>query len=153
MIDPIANVFAYLVHGRPQADILRACAEAGVAEPEAERLIAEARKRILLAATFERAEEVGKAVERLTGLYRLALAEKDTRGALGTQKEINRLLGLYGPSAPDAGSDDHADADDMRRTLAAVRGHLVPLALADAGYPLEEHARLAADVVRRARAT
>ena len=39
---------------------------------------------------------------------------------------------------------------DDSRTLGLVAGHLIPLGLAAADVPLEEHARLAADIVRRA---
>jgi hypothetical protein len=39
----------------------------------------------------------------------------------------------------------------MKQQIDLIAGHLLPLGLADASYPLEEHARLAADLIRRMR--
>ena len=62
---------------------------------------------------------------------------------------MNKLQALY--DAKDAPKDEEA----MKRESASevelvdIASHLVPLGLAPADYPLEEHARIAADVVRR----
>lgn len=126
------------------------CLQQGTEPAAAREIVADARQRITVAADYTRDEQLGRAIMRLDDLYAKAIAEKDTRTALQALRELNRLLSLYSPK-------DHpqhpgeGDTASMKQQLDLIAGHLLPLELADASYPLEEHARLAADLIRRMR--
>jgi hypothetical protein len=123
------------------------CRKAGLAPDAARRAVAEARKKLTVAADYARDEQLGKAIQRLEDLYAKSIAAKDTRTALQAQRELNRLMDLYSPK--DTGSDDSGDTEGMQASLDLIAGHLLPLDLTDERYPLEEHARLAADIIRK----
>ena len=57
-------------------------------------LVAEARKRITVAADYTRDEQIGRAVMRLDDLYAKSIAGQDIRTALQAQREGN--WALYG---------------------------------------------------------
>lgn len=129
----------------------------GLKPDTAAALVADCRRRITVAADYNRVEQVGLAVRRFNDLYgKAAKGGKDVRAAIAAQKELNKLLGLYAPAPLQAGADGPAgaaaaddDPDANRRRLELVAGYLLPLALAPADqYPIEEHARLAAEYVR-----
>ena len=82
---------------------------------------------------------------RLDDLYAKSIAGQDIRTALQAQRELNRPLDLYAGSMKSAGEDD---AGALRRQVDLIAAHLLPLKLADQSYPVEEHARLAAEVIR-----
>jgi hypothetical protein len=96
---------------------------------------------------ISRDEQLGKAVMRLDDLYAKSIAGQDTRTALQAQRELNRLLGLY--SSGDRAAAPEADGDDAAARLELIAGYLLPLKLTDPRYPVEEHARVASEVVRR----
>ena len=113
----------------------------------ARRTVADARQRITVAADYARDEQLGKAVMRLDDLYAKSIAAQDTRTALQAQRELNRLLGLYHPKEPTDG-EAADDAQDALRRLELIASYLLPLKLTDERYPVEEHARLAAERLR-----
>ena len=122
------------------------CIKQGTLDPEAaRRLVSEARQRITIAADFARDEQLGKAVMRLDDLYAKSIAAHDTRTALQAQREINRLMGLYA-SADVVGAAE--GDDDAARRLELVASYLLPLNLTDERYPVEEHARIASEIIR-----
>lgn len=126
------------------------CVRSGKELEAAKRIVAEARKRITVAADFARDEFLGKAVLRLDDLYAKSIAGQDHRTALQAQRELNRLLSLYatgeqGPAAPDI------DARQLSQRLALIADYLLPLKLTDERYPVEEHVRVAAEIIRRQR--
>lgn len=151
----IETVLLLMVSGMGHAALVDACvSKLEIAPAEAEAVIAEARRKLTLAADYNRDEGIGTAVTRLNDLYARAIRAQDIKTALAAQKELNHLQGLYREEAPgaaagepDAGEGD-AGADPDAAEIAAIRGHLMPLALAAADYPLREHARIAADIVR-----
>lgn len=117
---------------------------------DAKQIVAEARKRITVAADYTRDEQIGRAVMRLDDLYAKSIAAQDTKTALQAQRELNRLLDLYADSnrhRDGAGAGD--DVAEMRRQLELIAAYLLPLDLAEAQYPIEEHVRLAAEILRR----
>jgi len=120
-----------------------ATSKLGIPKARAVRLIAEAAAAIQTAADYHRDHEIGTAYIRLNDLYVRSLRINDTKTALAAQRELNRLLRLY-----DVSSDD-APETDAESTIALIASHLLPLGLATESYPLPEHARLAADIVRR----
>jgi hypothetical protein len=123
------------------------CVKQGTLDAEAaRRLVAEARQRITVAADYARDEQLGKAVMRLDDLYAKSIAAHDTRTALQAQRELNRLLGLY--AAADSASAATEGDDDADRRLELVASYLLPLNLTDERYPVEEHARIAAEIIR-----
>ena len=116
----------------------------------ARRLVAEARQRITVAADYARDEQLGKAIVRLDDLYAKSVAAQDTRTALQAQRELNRLLGLYGGSGAGT-SPDGEGSEDFGRRLELIASYLAPLKLTDERYPVEEHARVAAEIIRQSR--
>ncbi len=126
--------------GLSNSDLKLACREKlGVAEGDVEAVIAEARRRITVAADYERDAEVGKAVTRLNDLYARALRSQDTRTCLAVQRELNRLLGLYREAPP----EDDDVPDESAEDLAKVRGHLEGLKLGKPETSTVELARMA----------
>jgi hypothetical protein len=144
----IERVLLWMVSGLSGADLENACiAKLDVDPAQVRAVVAEARKRLTLAAEYNRDELLGTALTRLNDLYgRCIRAGGDGNGpnlakALDVQKELNRLTGLYRPTgllAPEHG------ASEAEEELEAIGEYLLPLALAGEGYPLREHARLAA---------
>ena len=147
----IDRVILWMVSGLRGQDLRDAClGRLGVEADQIDGLIAAARKRLTLAADYNRDEMLGTALTRLNDLYGRCVRANDQAAfakALSIQREINRLAGLYATDG--GGSDGRSDADGAvavaRDELEAVAGHLLPLGLAPAEYPLSEHARLAAE--------
>jgi len=112
-------------------------------------VIAEARKRLTLAAEYNRDEMLGTALTRLNDLYSRCIrtagegSGPNLAKALDVQREINRLTGLYRPASLGSYAVP-GQPGEAAEELAAVGEHLFPLALAGDNYPLREHARLAA---------
>lgn len=93
------------------------------------------RKRITIAAEFDRDAEVGIAYTRLNDVYRRALTGQDMKTALAAQKELNKLIGLYDRSADlPVSSSSNVDA-------ALAREHLVGLGIGGSDDSLAELAR------------
>jgi hypothetical protein len=115
----------------------------------AHRLVAEARQRITVAADYTRDEQLGKAITRLDDLYAKSVTAHDTRTALQAQRELNRLLGLY--AAGDAAGGGSAEDNDAGQRLELIASYLLPLKLTDERYPVEEHARVASEIIRQSR--
>lgn len=109
----------------------------GLNEKQAAALHEEARRRITLAAEFDRDEQIGLAFTRLTDLYLKAVHAKDWKLAFGVQRELNKLLDLYRQALepPPAGGE----STEAR----AARAHFAALWPDQADEPLEELARLA----------
>jgi hypothetical protein len=120
--------------------------QSGASPRQARKLVADARKRLTRAAAYNRDEQLGTAVTRLNALYQQATEAKDSKTALQAQREINRLLDLY--ASPEREAGDGAGDTALRRQLDLIAGYLLPLKLAGEHYPVEEHARIAADVIR-----
>jgi hypothetical protein len=144
----IDRVLLWMVSGLSGADLETACvAKLDVDPTGVKAVIAEARKRLTLAAEYNRDEMLGTALTRLNDIYGRCIRAGGAEGsgpnlakALDVQREINRLAGLYRqPSmATESGSSEASEE------LEAVGEYLFPLALAGENYPLREHARLAA---------
>jgi hypothetical protein len=147
----IDRVLLWMVSGLAGADLETACvAKLEVDPANVKAVIAEARKRLTLAAEYNRDELLGTALTRLNDLYSRCIragvdGEAKAIGpnlakALDVQREINRLTGLYRqPSlALDSGGGEAAEE------LEAIGEYLLPLAMTSESYPLREHARLAA---------
>jgi len=104
------------------------------------KVIADARRKITLAADFARAEEIGRAYHRLNDLYAQAKKGRDFRTALSVQRELDKLLGLYEENGD--GDSAGGGAEDPR-DAAMARQHLEALGFGRKGAPLAELARLA----------
>lgn len=144
----IERVLLWMVYGLAGADLESACvAKLDVDPSQVRSVIAEARKRLTLAAEYNRDELLGTALTRLNDLYSRCIrtagegSGPNLAKALDVQREINRLTGLY--SKPSLAGMDSGSTESGEE-LAAVGEHLFPLALAGENYPLREHARLAA---------
>ena len=123
------------------------CVKQGQDLDAARRTVADARQRITVAADYARDEQLGKAVMRLDDLYAKSIAAQDTRTALQAQRELNRLLCLY--SAGERGQNVADGSDEAAQRLELIAGYLLPLRLTDERYPVEEHARMASEILRK----
>ncbi len=111
--------------------------------------VKKAAKKITTAADYNRTKEAGTAYFRLNDIYKKALKSADIKTALAAQKEISKLIGLYGGVVQNMASDDgESDITDSQAELTAIGKHLLPLGLAPDDYPLKEHARIAAEKIR-----
>jgi hypothetical protein len=124
------------------------CVQQGQTPEGARQIVSDARKRITVAADFTRDEQLGKAVMRLEDLYAKSLTGQDIRTALQAQRELNRLLSLYSDGPKSESPGDDLDAPALRRQLDLIAAYLLPLRLTKASHPVEEHARVAAEMVR-----
>lgn len=118
--------------------------------PTARRLAAMAADKIAIAADFDRRHEIGTAARRLDHLYTTAIGMADTKAAIAAVRERNHLFDLYpNQTQGDDTADQSATVADQARQLDLIAAHLLPLALAAPDYPLTEHARIAAERIRR----
>jgi hypothetical protein len=137
------KVVLLLVSGLSDQAARDACVERlGHDAESASEVVAEARRRITIAADYKRDEQVGTAFFRLNDLYARSLKVQDVKTALAAQKELNKLLGLY-PAAAQPDAEPGGDGEAVRE-LAAVRAHLAGLDLGQPNTTTEELARLAA---------
>lgn len=146
-MNPRDRILLLLVNGMSTEAAEDYLVRQGLTAAEAKETIALARQRIAVAAAYTRDEQIGRAVMRLEDLYAKSIAAKDTRTALQAQRELNRLMSLYADKsereAPEG--DDSATA----RSLDLIARYLLPLNLTEGTYPVEEHARIAADLLRQ----
>jgi len=132
-----------IVSGCRRSDLVAGLVEKLEVDPQdVEAVLAEARRRITLAADYDRDEEIGTAKKCLEDLYNRSITANDLKTALASRRELNKLMDLYQQATPDR-SDGQEDAQTVRGELDQVRQHLEPLGLAPAGTAVAELARLA----------
>ena len=142
----VNSIVPLLVEGWASDKIRQFCAKLGLGPEEADAAVLEARRKIAAASDVNRDEQVGKAVMRLEGLYTKAARAGDTRTALQIQRELDKLLGLHINIG--AGESSGDDVSGSLEELRLVRAYLLPLRLIDPSYPVSEHARVAAELLR-----
>lgn len=136
-----------LLSGTSPEKVVEHCqANLGLTAKEALKVVKEARKKITLAADFVRDEQLGVAITRLNNIYARAIREMDNKTALQAQRELNKLMGLYNAEAGGTGSDGMTEV--YRDRLELIKQYILPLGLVDGKYPIEEHVRVAAEIVR-----
>lgn len=117
----INTVYEMLLNGASRHAILQYCSKTwGISFRHGDTLIARANTLFEEQAAYVRERELGKAIHRLTALYMRTLAEKDYRGALSVQRELNTLLGLNAPARSEVTVKDWRAA-----TVADIRAGLV----------------------------
>lgn len=140
--DVIERVVGLLVNFRSKAEVFNVVANHQgfkLSHDEARAVIAEAARRIALAAQVDFDAEVGATNTRLGDLYEKCLAASDLKAALATIRERNKLLALYPREIkPGAGSTGSSEAADE---LAFVREILAPLVGSEDNEPVSEIAR------------
>lgn len=119
---------------------------------QTEALIHQAHKALAKSARVVIKREVGKALARLENLYARSLTINDFKGCLAIEKERIKLLRLVDAAGARAVAAD-VEVETLRRQVECISGYLRPLSLVAESYPLEEHARVAAELIRRGRET
>ena len=126
-----------------QSVVRKACRDTlNIPDEDIETIIAEARRRLTLAADFHRDEELGKAITRYDNIYSDSCKIKDFKTAKAAEDSRVKLLGLAKHTTKDT-TETTADTGESE-TLTEIRNHLEPLGLAADGTPIAELARLAA---------
>lgn len=112
----------------------------GIPDDQIRKAINQVRRRLTLAADYNRDEQLGTAIKRLNECYSRAYGENDVKTCVNVQKELNRLMDLYRTAAAPAETSVKVDGE-----LRAVREILAPLFLKrlDDGVKTQELARLA----------
>jgi len=99
--EPTLNVdtlIVLLAAGQSRQQVEEAAvAKLGMTADAARASVAEAVRRIKLAAEFNPDEELGQSLTRLRQLYKQAVAIQDTKTALAVNREMNRLMMLTRP--------------------------------------------------------
>ena len=112
----------------------------------ADECIEQAKVRIKIAATYDKQEQLGLAINQLNQIYTNSV-EPDPKTALQARKELSKIMNLY-----EVSKTQHNDnQEDHSEELDVIRQHLEPLGLAREGYPITELARLAAAEIRNGR--
>jgi hypothetical protein len=144
-MDEAANaadkIAAMLVNAIPE-DVIRQTAidKLGVSAKRWPKLLADCRRKLTLAASYNRDEELARSITRLNGIYANSAAIQDAKTCLQAVRELNKLMGLYhAPPPPGDGPDGAAS-----RSEAQARAHLEKLIPGGDKLPLHELARLAA---------
>jgi hypothetical protein len=136
-----------------------AITKGGCTPEQAADLVTEARRQITVSASYNRDEQLALAITRLNELYSKGVVATrpcktcqtpmlvgDLRTAIQAQKELNRLLGLYLPAEERRPTE--IDAEDLERQLDLVASYILPLRLCSDAYPVTEHVRVAAELIR-----
>lgn len=133
------QIILMMISGLP-ADTIKhaAIAKLGIGPRKVDRVIEECKAKITLAADYDRAAELGTAIARLNDCYSKAAAIQDVKTCVATQRELNKLLGLYFTRVEDR------PAAGPSQSEAEVRAHLAPLFTDGDTMPIEELARQAA---------
>jgi hypothetical protein len=152
-----------LVRGMAESGIAARLVREGTPRDDAGIVITEARKRIQITASYNRQEQLGLSIRRLSRLVELNLdrdaehanaledlLKQDHAVALRAQVELNKLLRLHEVSNGITGEADETDESERADALAAVDHHLRPLFNVPDDYPVTELARMAAERVRMA---
>jgi hypothetical protein len=148
----IDNIVLLLTSGITLDRAVSYCiAQLGIKDGEARKIVDEARRRIIVSADYNRDEQLGTAIARLNDLYAKSIKVNDVKTALHAQRELNRLMGLY-PVEPDGGNVESVSNDAAKR-LSVIEGYLLPLCIVSEKYPIEEHARVAADFIRKTKSS
>ena len=147
--DKLGRVVLLLTSGFTPEKALQYCmTHIDMSEEEARECVEQARRRITVAADYARDEQIGIAISRINDIFTKATSAKDIKTALQAQRELNKLMDLY---VKKEGSGDSGDDSEYARVIALIEKYILPLKLIDESYPIEEHVRVAAGIVRQAR--
>ncbi len=152
----ISSSILGLVRGLSGEQLIAVVVQHGIARDDAGLIIEEAKKRIQLAADFNRDEQYGLAIKRYNRLIELNMPEGDELATgdltivLRAQIELSKLLRLHEIPKGSTGDPD-APGTDKGDELERVRVHLAGVleGFPD-DYPVSELSRIAADRLRAA---
>jgi hypothetical protein len=124
----IDKIILMLTSGASRASIAEAAtAKMNLPPAVAKAAMAEARRRLTLAARYNRDQALGVAISRLETCYSRSMAIQDVKTAVACQRELNKLMGLY--QTPAATAETVPNTAPSRDAVLA-RKHLAALALA-----------------------
>lgn len=144
--EKIEKLVVILTSGVSREDAKKVAVEKlGEQKSKATKLVDDACKSIKQAALRDGDNEKGTAYLRLNDLYARSIKVQDVKAALAAQKEINRLNETFNITVEKEETQESQQSEE----LAKIAAHLLPLELAGENYPLHEHARIAADLIRK----
>ena len=132
------KIVLLMIGGLRRQTIADACREKLQVPPDRiDAAMADARRRITLAADYDRDEMLGEAIARLDDLYQRSLRVQDIKTALAAQREKDRLLlGTVAPAAgrpaaadPPAGADREIENAELAGIVDAIETAIEPLDL------------------------
>ena len=138
--DVIDKLVPLLVSNLTTGQINAAAEKLGLLSQDLPSALALVKRRITIAADYDRDQQVGTAFVRLNDIYRRSLTVQDVKTALAAQKELNKLLSLYAAIPIDVQTAEPKVGDE--ETEGAME-HLSSLGLAPEGTGLSELCRLA----------
>ena len=139
------DVILFLVGGGTVGGAISVAVKKGIPDPDAKKIVSDARKKITRSASLVGDKRFSAAVERVESILGSAQKTGDIKTALQAQKELNRLYGLYSQKS-DVDVDCESESD---RKIRLIEDYIYPLNLADERYPIEEHVRRAAEKIRQ----
>jgi len=112
------RIYSLLLAGATRYEILQYTATEWNLKPRAtDAYIADANAMIAQEGEYYRPREFGRAIARLHDLYKRAMKVMDFKAALAVQRELNGLLALHEPAAPQAFRFEGLD-DALLQTVA-----------------------------------
>jgi len=135
----IDKIILLLTSGIGHAATLHAASEKlGLDPANAAVALDEARRRITIAADYNRDEQLGTAILRLNDIYKRSLGVQDYKTALSVQRELSKTLGLCQPAGA---ITVQTELVDLAADVTAARSHFAALGFDDDSLPLYEIAR------------
>lgn len=138
-----------MVSGLSGEELAAGAAKLGIPPADVPDAIAEARKRITIAADYDRDLEVGTAIIRLNDLYNRSIRDGDNRTALQAVKGLAKLLDLEGCAQRTEEAIAEAAAAPYVEQLNAIEEYIRPLYLVRPRRSLVDDVRVAAELIKK----
>ena len=146
----VNRIIVLVIDSVPTADLRDTLTEQGLSEAEADESIRVAKERLATAQDATRREDMGVAIRRFELVYSEAREDRDHKTQLTALDKLAKLRKLYADLHADDGERvDRVELAELRATVESVAGYVFPLELIASDYPLEEHVRVACELIRQ----
>jgi hypothetical protein len=136
-----------LLEGHPPDTCIGVAISSGASAGDAAKMVSDMRKKMAGEADCSRPEQVGLAISQLKDLYKKGMMKSDYSTAMQARKELNRLMQLYG----DVEKNDDSTGFNLsvaEKKIEMISNYILPLKLCGEQFPVEEHVRIAAELIR-----
>ncbi len=95
----VAKIHKFIVAGASRATIVQyGSTQWSISDRQVDDYIASAKKILVAQTDRDKDNNLALALERMQEIYQQCMAAKNFKGAIASQVEINKLLGLYAPT-------------------------------------------------------